>query len=235
MAYFLRSGVYTCVADRHCVFLDLARDRYFSVKREHLQLLMPQIVGSFRRPANEPLSVEMQALATSLVAKGLLTLDRTEASGPNEGPRSGARPPSSSLMDDSASGTRVRARLSALFVAAATRAYVSLATRPLRSTVERVKRRRRRHQTRAAPFDFARAASVVRQFDVLRPWFPRNYLCLFDSLALLELLALYGLYPTWVFGVHPEPFEAHCWLQQNDVVLNDSMAHVETFVPIMVA
>lgn len=82
-------------------------------------------------------------------------------------------------------------------------------------------------------FDFDAAATLVRQFNTLRPWFPRNYLCLFDSLALLELLARYHLFPSWVFGVHAEPFEAHCWVQQHDVVLNDTLARVERFAPIM--
>jgi hypothetical protein len=68
---------------------------------------------------------------------------------------------------------------------------------------------------------------------VLRPLYPRDYLCLFDSLALIEFLAQHGLYPTWVFGVTSDPFMAHCWVQEGDTLLNDTVAHVGQFVPLM--
>jgi hypothetical protein len=57
--------------------------------------------------------------------------------------------------------------------------------------------------------------------------------CLFDSLALIHFLAQYGLYPDWVFGVSADPFEAHCWVQAGQVVLNDTVERVSAFTPIL--
>ena len=82
-------------------------------------------------------------------------------------------------------------------------------------------------------FDLHRASLLVHDFLSLRPLFPRKYLCLFDSLALLEFLSKYGLHPSWVFGVQPDPFEAHCWLQHQDTILNDTVEVVSTYTPIM--
>jgi hypothetical protein len=62
----------------------------------------------------------------------------------------------------------------------------------------------------------------------------RKHVCLYDSLALVEFLAHYRLFPQWVFGVMAEPFAAHCWVQQDDRVLNDSVDYVRGFTPIMV-
>jgi hypothetical protein len=103
----------------------------------------------------------------------------------------------------------------------------------MESIVRTVERRKQSASVTPIPFDFRRAEALLAQFDALRPLFPRKYLCLFDSLAQLEFLSRFGLYPTWIFAVIPEPFEAHCWLQQGDVVLNDSVEEVTKFTPIM--
>jgi len=52
-------------------------------------------------------------------------------------------------------------------------------------------------------------------------------------LALLEFLAIKNLYPTWVFGVQAQPFGAHCWLQEGDKLLNESVEYAGQFTPIM--
>ena len=57
---------------------------------------------------------------------------------------------------------------------------------------------------------------------------------LYDSLALLEYLARYGIYADWVFGVQTRPFAAHCWVQHGDIVFNDTVEHVSGYTPIMV-
>jgi hypothetical protein len=58
--------------------------------------------------------------------------------------------------------------------------------------------------------------------------------CLHDSLAVLEFLARHQLFPSWVFGVRARPFAAHCWVQHDGFVCNDTVEHVSGYVPIMV-
>jgi hypothetical protein len=67
----------------------------------------------------------------------------------------------------------------------------------------------------------------------MRPYYARAYLCRFDSLALIEFLFGHGCLPQWVFGVKCEPFAAHCWVQDDNYVLNDSVEYVQRFTPIM--
>ncbi len=74
---------------------------------------------------------------------------------------------------------------------------------------------------------------MARVFLKYRPLFPRDYLCLFDSLALVRFLSGYDLYPDWVFGVQEDPFRAHCWVQAGEVVLNDHLDNVAVYTPIM--
>jgi hypothetical protein len=56
---------------------------------------------------------------------------------------------------------------------------------------------------------------------------------LFDSLALLEFLAVYRFFPRIVFGVVADPFQAHCWLQDDAVVLNDDLERLGKYQPIL--
>jgi hypothetical protein len=99
-------------------------------------------------------------------------------------------------------------------------------------TVAGLERRRHRgHST--GECDATRAAPLIAIFKVLRPLFPRPYLCLFDSLALLEFLAGYDCPAHLVFGVVADPFEAHCWLQAGTVVLNDDLERTGRYKPIL--
>jgi hypothetical protein len=79
----------------------------------------------------------------------------------------------------------------------------------------------------------AEIRGVVLLYNKLRPLFPRNYLCLFDSISLLKFLSLYDYHPDIIFAVKLDPWNAHCWLQYGTVTLNESLAEACTYLPIM--
>lgn len=72
----------------------------------------------------------------------------------------------------------------------------------------------------------------IQAFRSLLPWAPFPGVCLYRSFFLLAFLRRAGLDATWVFGVRTWPFEAHCWLQFDEVVLDDRLEHVRRFTPI---
>jgi hypothetical protein len=82
-------------------------------------------------------------------------------------------------------------------------------------------------------FDPMRAAPLCSVYSRLRVIATGPGQCLFDSLALKRFLAKYGLFPEWIFGVHLNPFAAHCWLQHGDTLVHDSLDFVRRFTPIM--
>jgi hypothetical protein len=102
----------------------------------------------------------------------------------------------------------------------------------MQQTVESVQLRNQRRVVSQVPDDKA-LRELVAIFHHLRAYYVRKYLCLFDSLALIEFLARYRHFPQWVFGVTAEPFNAHCWVQEQDCVLNDTVEYVRGFTPIM--
>jgi hypothetical protein len=121
------------------------------------------------------------------------------------------------------------------FLRAALVAGFALKFRPFEYAVERVSARNVRRRRGAAPTDTARVHHLVAVFATLRPFFfTAKDACLFDALALSEFLAQHGVFPQWVFGVQARPFAAHCWLQQDGVVLNDTAEHIRRYTPIMV-
>lgn len=72
----------------------------------------------------------------------------------------------------------------------------------------------------------------VQAFRRILPWAPFQGVCLYRSFFLMAFLRRRGLDARWVFGVRTWPFEAHCWLQAGDVVLDDTLDHVRPFTPI---
>lgn len=80
------------------------------------------------------------------------------------------------------------------------------------------------------------AAAVIRiaAYDRVRRFVPLARNCLLDSLAQFRWLSRDGIGCRLVFGVTGEPFAAHCWLQSDEAILNDTYEHVSRFTPIMV-
>ena len=77
-------------------------------------------------------------------------------------------------------------------------------------------------------------ADVLDRFQGWVPYAPVSGKCLLRSFLLLRLLHRHGHDAMWVFGVTTWPFAAHCWLQVEDLVLDDELDRVAAYTPIMV-
>lgn len=86
----------------------------------------------------------------------------------------------------------------------------------------------------AGPADRAAVEAAARRFWRLAPWLPVEGVCLTRSAMLAAFLRRGGLRADWVFGVRLWPFAAHCWVQQDDVCLNDDVERLVAFTPILV-
>ena len=58
--------------------------------------------------------------------------------------------------------------------------------------------------------------------------------CLPHTLAFVWLSRRLGYAPRLVIGVRTNPFGAHCWCQDGQVVLNDQFENVRTYQPILI-
>lgn len=123
------------------------------------------------------------------------------------------------------------------FCRATLQAKYLLRSRTLEAAVNRVSQRRARISRGSQVLGDVEWSNLQRlycSYIRLRTFlFTASNECLFDSLVLGEFLALYGVYPVWIFGVATNPFAAHCWLQLGQTVINDTPDNVRYYTPIM--
>lgn len=79
------------------------------------------------------------------------------------------------------------------------------------------------------------AESLYTAYQAWRIWFPRRFVCLFDTLAFVMFAARRGVAVDVVFGVRGRPFAAHCWAASEGRVLNDEDEYCAAFTPILQA
>jgi hypothetical protein len=234
--YFLPKHVFFCFSGDYCVFLDLKRDRYSCVSRSDAQLLDGCVPGWPSHAARtQPDLPEHESAARAMLEGGLLTPYATEGKSAEPLPICA---PTCSLAGQDGRVPLMRgitATDAVLFLASAASTSLRLRKWPIDRIVRRVQTRRLRARRKAA--SIGRIREKVAVFNALRPFFPVSGkgCCLFDSLALLEFLSRYGLFPLWVFGVRTEPFYAHCWLQHEGVLLNGPLEQARSYTPILAA
>jgi Transglutaminase-like superfamily len=235
--YALADHVFVCLNGEQLVLLDLKEDRYWALEAAQTAGLgglvdgWPVKAADGAQSADSP-SSETTAAIEVLLGRGLLT--QGTPPGKDATPVTGIVPMRELVSEaDTSSGSRLGSWVT--FFTASAWAKLALRTGPFERVIRRVKRRKALVGSKAGPLDAERARKLVEAFARYRVFlFSSKDECLYDSLALLEFLARYGIYPDWVFGVQTRPFAAHCWVQHGDMVFNDTVEHVSGFTPIMV-
>jgi hypothetical protein len=233
----LASHVRACCTGRHIILMDLRRNKYLGLNAADTSAFA-SVVEDWPLAATSELNTESSETIRELLDTGLLTWSADEEVRPSL-PICASQ--SAALLDGYVDvPTRIGWLDIARFIYAAITAWALLKWRSLEATVDRVTRRRERtmkHAARSNADDqnrIARLMQLTAGFARMRTFlFTAQDHCLFESLALSEYLACYGLTPDWVFGVATQPFSAHCWLQQGDVTVNDTPEHTRAFTPIL--
>jgi hypothetical protein len=229
--YLLAPHVFPCVSGQHVVLMDLERDKYVAVAPAHrlADWVRGWPIGAVPAPGIHNAADDTDALVSRMLAHGMLVSDPLR--GKLADPVTIPRPERTLLEFDFDARPRTRAAHLVRFARGCLEAQLSLKLAPLQSIVERARERK----ARLGPGAGADARALVTAFTRLRPLFYTvRSACLLDSLTLLHFLGADGICPDWVFGVKTEPFDAHCWIQQGEVVLNDEPDRVRQYSPILV-
>jgi len=235
--YALAEHVFVCLNGEHLVLLDLKEDRYWALEASQTVGLGALVGGWPVKSADstastQPPSPETLAAIEVLRGRGLLT--DSVPPGKDATPVAATIPGRELVSESEPSAGHPPGNWLAFFAASAL-AKIALRTWPFERVIRRVRRRKARLGSKAAQLDTERARKLVEGFARYRVFlFSSKNECLYDSLALLEYLARYGIYADWVFGVQTRPFAAHCWVQHGDIVFNDTVEHVSGYTPIMV-
>jgi hypothetical protein len=237
--YFIPRHVHLCQTGNQVIFLDLRRDKYLAIGSAEREAMSGQVNGW---PAHDDYSDgathackspgSREPVIRSLLKLGLLTPD---ASAGKHAAHPTIESVNESLVDETLEQrVSIGYRHVLKFLLACARARIALRLRSLEHAVELVRRRKARSLRHAPVFDLRKNRELVAIFDRLRPFvFTAKDACLFDSLALIEFLAMHDSYPTWVIGVHTQPFSAHSWVQHNEFSFNGPVEFLRRFTPIL--
>lgn len=208
--YQLSPHVRACRDGAYIVFLDLRRDRYWSVPAR----TAPAIAGFLEAERAQGSGARLIEMGLIEPASACWAPHEARAAAPEDKllPAEDLTP---SLSDSSLCAT-------ACWLTART-----LARRRLDLTLARLAKLKSRAMKPKAD-----AQHLIGVFEEFRPWFPRRRVCLFDALALFRFMVMRGLKPDIVFGVRTAPFAAHCWVEWQGRLASDSSDHCASFTPI---
>ena len=106
--------------------------------------------------------------------------------------------------------------------------------RKLAAQLDWFERRQRSLRTEGSSAISYDVSKLLGSFIRLRIWlYTAERRCLFDSLVLALFLTRQMIPCTFVIGVSTKPFLAHSWVQIGELVLNDTVEHVQMFTPIL--
>ena len=234
--YYSCKDVFLCLAENRYIALDLKTDRYISFDGPRADILETLIAARSADDLSEETKTkipqsDIEETADQLVQNGLLTEDA--GLGKPLVLTTFERPLNRLLDGNDEVRPRIRSGHLLAFLISCASASRKLRRRPISEIVDSVRQRKKQTGLRYNDSELKLTRELVRIFDILRPFYPLNYLCLFDSLALIEFLARYDVFPTWVFGVWTDPFHAHCWVQEGETVFNDYVDMIRGYTPVM--
>lgn len=202
-----------CVIESTALFLDLAGDRYFGLPEPANAAFVASLVNGV-------------AFASALAAVGLERFStlaplivQAAQSTPQDRADLATTSPSLTLIGRALSEQRA--------------AEHRLKRRGLHRVLSDLQQTLRRCPKAARPND-ARCAAVVQAFDQAAFLHSAVDRCLPRSIALATLLARCECRCQVVIGVKLRPFAAHCWVQSEQMVLNESVEEAARYTPILI-
>ncbi len=211
MPYSLSPHVRCCLTEEGVVLADLKTWRYLSVAAADSHLLEANVLGwPTREPTVPPRAAEhvrIDDLVEALSRHGLISL-----SGPPDGLREEIKLQQTDALEH-AEILEAKRWITSLhiltFLAACLRAAIKLRFWSLDAIVRGIDARKAAAVAQPPVGDPATARRLAAIYSRMRPWvFGAKNHCLFDSLALIEFLSAYGVFPEWVIGLKTQPFAA---------------------------
>jgi len=215
----LRDGLHYCTCVGRTIFLDVKANRYFAVSAE--------VDRAFQALTHDGAPVEPTSKALEpLLSAGLLV--------PADVPGLITQPYE---MIPAKQDFHRRPVKPSFFAGAQALAHRYRAARKVRgqpfATVLKNVRERKASLTSVAPDPSGEISLVLAAFASTAPVFRARNQCLPQSIAFHRLCLDRGVPATLVIGVSVNPFAAHCWVQLDDMVINDRVERIRQFTPIL--
>lgn len=219
MSAHLRDGLHFCICSGRTVFLDVRADRYF-------QLPIDRDLA-FQRFASRRTGQPGDEAALRAIAKRGLIVDLHH--GALVVSSVIVSPPTAEIVP-TLSMARMTDRIAALV--SVHRARLECARRPLKNLFDAMSRPSAAFDA-DNPDDWAAVNRVAAAFAATGVMLRRQDQCLPLSIAFKRLCLARRTRATLVIGVKLDPFVAHCWVQRDEYVVNDTLERVRLFTPIL--
>lgn len=223
MGYELRADLSTCQVDGHFIFLDIQADRYFH--------LSPDLERTFARYVDG--HIDSESDLRPLLESSILIRSRFPSQPLPD--RKLAIPTNSAIeLFSGKEHPPLRTLAEVASVVFSTR--WSLVNRKFPEVLDTIHAHRSKYTAGEIPDSVSTTTLVdsARMFRQIRLYVPVEPRCLLDSISLVKFLARRNQYSSIVFGVTGDPFSAHCWVQAESLVLNDTVGNVQAYQPILV-
>lgn len=209
----LRPGIHYCLFEGCTIILDVDADRYWRVSEAAGQALASLHAG---HPVEPDMLARLETLKLVVAGSGASAEALPLAVMASALEADGDEPFSAFVAAD---------MLTCQIWAKASLTFLSL--RSVLAIARRLQNKARHLRRRGS---IETLAQSFRRHRALLPWTPQ---CLPDTLAFVRFAARHGHSPRLVIAVEAYPFTAHCWAQQDGLVLNDAFDHVARLHPIL--
>lgn len=225
MAFCIREHLYYCQAGGRVVLMDLLSDSYFLLQKDLESIFLAHVNGLETKHADREKLIALGLLADAGCERPL-ALD------------SFLRPPARSAIEEIVPPKQTRAAgiIEVAWIVLSTKHR--LAKESITAVIERYRRPPLRVADDTTLGDATNGDNqlieATHDYAAARRFVPTRPCCLLDTLALWTFLARRRLTANIVFGVIPDPFAAHAWLQSGDLVLNETVSYARMHTPILV-
>lgn len=221
MCLYMRPDVLWCEANHRIALMDLNAQRYFTLAPDAEAAFRRLVTGTTQQIGDEALLAPV--LAKDITNPSLADFDLTPASN---------FPQVSGSAIDGPGHPAVLPTASALLHRLAT-------THQLRRThfqdmVRRLYAQKQSGRHRMPTKPMLDLSDAVASFLMTSKLVKTHNRCLEHSIAMFRFLASQGYFPNVVIGVKLTPWAAHAWVQDGEVVLNDTVDRVRPYTPILV-
>jgi len=221
--YRLRDDLSFARVEGHLVFLDVDNDQYFQLPKARECAFLAYVEGGTCE----------EGKLRDLLKHNILTV-QTPIS--HRIPRSNMRCPTRSALEGNIPKRTITVTASLGVFSDVCSTQFQLKARRLKAVLQSLAAYRSAHTSRSPhPSSHPTSeqlASAAALFRHLRLLVPINTCCLLDSIALIRFLARRSMHANLVFGVTGDPFSAHCWVQVDELVLNDTLGNANAYTPI---
>lgn len=232
--FFLTDETFISICKGVIVFLNLELDSYHSIPPDYTyELLLLLGLGCDLNP--RPLALDEQArkefmtLVDGLVKMGLLTNDCSNGKYAKLFKHSEPLQEIGTFGFSDLSGSPLLKSAAYFILALIITAYL-FKFKDLSEIVNRIKKKSINNRMNNDICSDKNITSIMASFRWLRPFGPSlKNACLFNSHILIEFCSFFNIYPSWIFGIRVMPFKAHCWVENNGLIYDDSIEIISSY------